>query len=158
MSFVATEPVPAPSTPDSAKVRNDGFFPDIELAHVRATVRLDGTVTDGRLRAALVDAIISVNGELDTWKGLRIASGATTLDDVPSVRIDGESVKTAHYRTAVYRWAKADLTETYRDIDNTKSGHTEADKLEGGVDDHRRAARWAISAILGIRSSTVELI
>lgn len=158
MSFNAIEPVPAPSGPTAGKISNDGFFPDIVLADVRATVRLDGTVTDGRLRAALIDAVISVNHELASWKADQVAAGAQSMEEVPAVKIDGASVKTAHYRTAVYRTAKAELTESYRDIDTTKSGHAEADKLEDGVEDHRRAARWAISAILGRTRTTVELI
>lgn len=159
MSFIATEPASTESTPpDAATIVNDGFFPDIDLNYMRAAVRLDGTVTTERLRDATVDAILFVNAELASWKTEKVAAGLDTLAEVPAPAIGGESVNLVRYRTAVFRWARADLTERYRSFDATKSGLDEADKQEDSVDDDRRAAKWSIRDLLGRPRSTIELI
>ena len=157
MSFIAT--APASSTPpDSATVANDGFFPDIDLNHMRAAVRLDGTVTNERLRDATVAAVLLVNDELAAWKASAIAAGREKLVDVPAPEVGGETINLVRYRTAVYRYARADLVERYRDFDATKSGVDQAEKLECSADDDRRAAKWSIRDLLGRPRSTVELI
>jgi hypothetical protein len=159
MSFIATEPSTTPATPEpGATVENDGWFPDIDLLRVRDAQRLDGTVTDARLRDAVIGAVIDVNTRLQAWRAAHEASGIARLADVPARMIGGESVKLALYRSAVGRLAKADLTERYRDYDSTKSGAAHAGQLETTIDDDRRAAHWAISDIVGRPRSTVELI
>lgn len=159
MNFIANEPATTPAEPaNAATVTNDGFFPDIDLDNLRVTMRLDGTVTYERLRDAAVSAIVEVNADLEAWSADQVSAGAATLADVPAKQIGGESVVLTRYRTAVYRLAKADLSERYRGFDATKSGSAAADDQEETVDDHRRAARWAISAILNKPRTTVELI
>lgn len=157
MSFIATEPTDNGTAPDAGTVTNDGFFPDINKDHLRAAMRLDGTVTDERLVDALVSAIINVNGELGTWKAASIAAGVAELESMEP-RVAGKSIKATLYRTAVYRATKADLTERYRDYDATKSGAHEAAELETTIEDDRRASKWAIRDILGLNRTTIELI
>lgn len=157
MSFIATAPS-STTPPDSATVANDGFFPDIDLNHMRAAVRLDGTVTNERLRDATVAAVLLVNDELATWKAAQIAAGIDALVDVPAPEIGGETINLVRYRAAVYRYARADLVERYRDYDATKSGADQAEKLECSADDDRRAAKWSIRDMLGKPRSTIELI
>lgn len=158
MSFIATDPTSNPTSPAGAAiVTNDGFFPDIDLDKLRDTMRLDGTVTPARLRDAAIAAVISVNDELQDWKATQVAAGVATLASVAPM-IGGVGVQLSRYLAAVYRTAKADLTERYRDFDSTKEGEAKADQLEVTIGDHRRAARWAIRDLLGVPRSTIELI
>lgn len=157
-SFVATAAPAVAATPIDGTLTNDGFFPDIDLSALRDAMRLDGTVALERLRHAARDAILTVNDELAAWRARQRAAGAATLADVPAPRIDGESALVARYWRAVYHLTHADVTEKYRGYDTTKSGGQVAADLAATVDDSRRAARWAISDILGIARSTVELI
>ncbi|MBK3336912.1 head completion/stabilization protein [Burkholderia pseudomallei] len=157
-SFVATAAPAVAATPIDGTLTNDGFFPDIDLSALRDAMRLDGTVALERLRHAARDAILTVNDELAAWRARQRAAGAATLADVPAARIDGESALVARYWRAVYHLTHADVTEKYRGYDTTKSGGQVAADLAATVDDSRRAARWAISDILGIARSTVELI
>jgi hypothetical protein len=62
------------------------------------------------------------------------------------------------YRRAVYSTAGAELAERYRGFDATGSGNANADQLTPTIDEYRRDARWAISDILGLGRTTVELI
>jgi len=158
MSFIATEPVATPQQPPKgAAVANDGFFPDIDLQRLRNTARLDGTVTEDRLRNAVVDAVISVNNELADWKARQQLTGVRVLAQLEP-KVDGEAVQLHRYLTAIYRTVKADLNEQFRNFDATKSGHDEADLLGQIADAERRAAKWAIRDLLGLSRSTVELI
>lgn len=148
---------PAPA-PKSGLILNSGFFPDIDPNDVRSVMRIDGTVTEQRLRQMLVEATISVNAELATWRQEQQTAGYSTLDAVPAEQVDVESTLLAKYRRAVYCTTAADLAERYRNFDSTKSGHKSAEEMEPSIDDLRRDARWALSDLLGIGRSTIELI
>lgn len=145
-----------PATPGT--VANDGWFPDIDLAGLRDAMRLDGTVTDERLRLATLDALASVNDELATWQAAQVAAGHTDLASVPASHVDGVSVHIVRYRRAIYHRVRADVLEQYRGYDTTKSGANHASDTADAVSEARRNVRWAINAIRGIPLSTVELI
>ncbi|WP_071335489.1 head completion/stabilization protein [Burkholderia contaminans] len=160
MSFVSTPPLSrAPAETEPAKpIKNDPFYPDVALEQARDTMRLDGSVTDARLRHELLDAVASVNDELRGARAAWQADGVGQLATVPAEQLDGESVLLHNYRRAVYCLAKASLIERYRDYDTTGDGARRADELEPQGDELRRDARWAISALLRRPRVTVELI
>lgn len=158
MSFVSTPPLAQPPQTAAPPIANDAFYPDVSLEHARDTMRLDGSVTDARLRHEMLAAIASVNDELRTARTAWRDAGFARLADVPADQLDGESVLLQHYRRAVYCLAKATLIERYRDYDTTGDGARRADDLEPQSDELRRDARWAISDIVGRPRVTVELI
>ena len=121
-------------------------------------MRLDGTVTQERLRPAVLDAIASVNEDLRAWRIAQHAAGHADLASVPTMRIDGVSANVLRYRRAVYNLTRADLTEQYRAYDATKSGGQHAEDLEATICESRRNVRWALNDIRGISRSTIELI
>lgn len=163
MTYIDDVPVTQvpPAAPMVKDITNDGFFPDISMPAMRDAMRLDQTVTDQRLRPALVSAIITTNKLLEDWKAAKLAAGIVTLGDVPAAKVDGESELAAHYRRAVYSFAKADMFEGYRDYDTTAAALTDKKNMEwmdAAPDVQRRNAHWAISDILGRTHATVELI
>lgn len=153
-SFFAAEPTAAGQN----LIVNDGFFPDIDVDTATAAMRQDGTVTAERLRAALVEAALSVNADLGAWRTEQQAAGYETLESVPSAQIDSKSAHLHRYLRAVYCEARAGLIERYRDYDATAAGDRKAEALMQAVEDLRRDARWATSDIIGRPRSTVELI
>lgn len=155
MSFVVAAPA---ADPVEAPISSSAFWPAIDPVKLRASQRIDSSITPDRLRAALIEAIASVNGELETWRQTQIAATYATLAAVPAEQIDNISILLHRYERAVGCFAKADVTEHMRDYDTTNEGHRQADALDPVIDELRRDARWAISAILGIGRSTVELI
>ena len=158
-SFFARPDPPTTGAADgAASVKNDGWFPDIDMTDLRDAMRLDGTVTQERLRLAVLDAIASVNSELLTWQATQRIAGHTDLASVPTARVDGLSTHVLRYRRAVYNLTRADLNEQYRAYDATKSGGQHADDLEATICESRRNARWALSDIRGIPRSTIELV
>jgi hypothetical protein len=161
MSFIAIAPAAASTSPDPLVIENDGWFPDIELSHMRAAMRLDGTVTDERLAQAVIVAMLNVNEELEDWQKEKQAAGCVSMMEVPASTINRESKLTIHYRRAVYSMAKADLIERYRDIDTTATSLTDKKSMEWMNDapsEQRRNAHWAVADILGRTHATVELI
>ncbi|MBU1350625.1 MAG: head completion/stabilization protein [Gammaproteobacteria bacterium] len=160
MSFVSTAKPPVVGT--ETPVENHPWFPAISPDALRKTCRLDGTVTPDRLRLAVVTALRSVNGELREWREAQQAGGYDSLAAVPCDQLDGESEHLARYRQAVYSHVLADMAEAYRDISTTPSSDGKGDRIkektESRADAHRQTMRWAISDILGIGRTTVELI
>ncbi len=160
MSFLA--PAPIPDT--GVSIKNDTFFPDIDLDAMRDVQRLDGTVTAPRLKAEVEEAMLYVNGALSTWRAQRTAEGYTSLADVKSVggnpvaEIDGKTALELRYTRAVFCWANANLIERYRNFDATATGRKEDDAARPGADELRRDAAWAINDIAGVSRNTVELI
>lgn len=157
-SFVATAAPTVTATPIEGTLQNNGWFPDIDLAALRDAMRLDGTVTLKRLRHAALEAVLTVNDELTAWRDRQRAAGYASLADVPAERIGAESAHVYRYRRAIYHLAHADVTEKYPGLDSTKSGGQIGATLTDTVDESRRNARWAISGILDIPRSTIELI
>lgn len=155
MSFVTTSPA---NPIEEAPISSGSFWPVIDPAAVREAQRIDGTIAAPRLREALIAAIGAVNRELIAYRALNAVAGYATLSAVPAEAIDSVSVHVHSYYRAVGCLTKANLIERYRDYDTTAAGNKKADQMENPIDDLRRDARWAISDILGIGRTTVELI
>lgn len=160
MSFIATANPPV--TGAEAIVTGDGWWPDFNPVEVRNACLLDGTVTPDRLRKALVEAFASVTDELGVWRVARESEGVASLSDVPGRMIDGEKISLHRFRRAVHECLMADLQEGYRGIDTTPQAVGKTERVTEGVaakiEEHRRKMRWAISDLLGINRSTVDLI
>lgn len=160
MSFIATANPPVIGA--EQPVQNHPWFPAVSLHDLRNVCLLDGTVTPSRLRHALLNALDTVNGELRAFRIQHEAQGHADLAAVPCEQLDGTSANVARYLRAVYAHVQADMAEAYRDIDTTPSGDGKAErvreKIEARIEDHRRTMRWALSDLLAIPRTTVELI
>lgn len=155
--FVATAPVP-PADASIDAIANDGWFPTLSIADTRNAVRLDGTVTDERLRAALVNAMMDVNRQLRSFKAERAALGQASLEAASAGElVDGKPRLVLLYLRAVMCSAKADLTERYRDFD-ADAANPRVKDVEPSTDEQRRNAQWAVRDILGQSHVFVELI
>lgn len=153
--FIAAEPPGPPGPP----IDNGEFWPAIDMRALQKAMRLDGTTTPERQRAAATVAMINVNRELKPWRIAQQALGYPRLADVPfDDAVDGESPLLHNYRRAVYCLTKANLTERYRDFDATAKGDRRAAQLESEVGDLWRDARWALREIQGLNHNTVSLI
>ncbi|WP_439587640.1 head completion/stabilization protein [Hydrogenophaga sp.] len=156
MSFLANQsPPPADEEPT---VANDGWFPDLKPARIRAQARLDGTVTPLRLRSAIATAMAEVNAELVAFKARHLAAGACDLESVPGPEVADEVIWALHYRNAITSHILAALSESYRHVDTTAEGERKAEELEATTAGHRRNLHWSIAALCGRPRTTVELI
>ncbi|MEH6565109.1 MAG: head completion/stabilization protein [Halopseudomonas sp.] len=145
-------------TSDTFELTNDGWFPDIDANLARETLRLDGSITDARLEAALVNAMLSVNQDLAGFKALAVVMLHPSLGDMPSSQINEESRLVHLYKRAVICTAGAELVERYRSFDTSAEGNKNAEALTPNIDELRRDARWAVRDLLGTRRTSVALI
>lgn len=153
-SLVATKH-PLPASTDIADV-DDGdeivtagdFWPVICLRELRLAARITGGVTTTRLMHVATEAVGHVIEQLEQWQiNQQVNLAYKTLQDVPAVQINGESVKAHRYRRAVYAIARALVLEGYRDVDTTPKGDKDAAKLDLQREDLWRDARWCIADI-----------
>ena len=54
----------APTTMPDESISNDGFFPNLQLNLIRESVRLDGSVSNPRLKDAAIAAMLEINEQL----------------------------------------------------------------------------------------------
>ena len=155
--FVATAPSPPAADPQDA-IANDGWFPPLSMANTRNAMRLDGTVTPERLRAALVNAMMDINRQLRAFKAERAALGQASLEAASAGElVDGQPRLVLLYLRAVMCSAKADLVERYRDFD-ADGNRSRLEDHEPSADEQRRNAQWAVRDILGQPHVHAELI
>jgi len=148
----------ASGTVASGHINTDPFWPSIDLDNLRATLRIDASVTPARLETAVIAAAINLNRELSDWRAAQQAAGYTTLDEVPGDRIKDVSVKAHLYRRAIEAGTGAEVCERYRDYSATNTGNNKAEDVAPSIDDYRRDLRWAIRDFLKKSRTTVELI
>lgn len=145
------------NTPGEA-IRNNDFFPTVRLLDVRNTMRIDGTITNERLKHAIIDAIATVNLDLKDFRKKHQASGKQSLDACDDEEINGTSLLEYQYKRAVYSLAAANLYERYRSFDSTKDGSDKAEELLNTAGDLRRDYHFAVRDILGTQRLITELI
>jgi hypothetical protein len=143
----------APTTTPDESILNDGFFPNLQLNLIREAVRLDGSVSNARLKDAAIAAILEINEQLRSLK-----LKAATLNELATSTIDGKPNTELLYLRAVHSAIAADINEKYRSYDSTSDGQKRAEQLAPTIDDHRRNLRWAIRDLLGTSRCSVELI
>ena len=151
-AFVASGPV------IGGHINTDPFWPSIDLDNLRATLRIDASVTPARLETAVIAAAIDLNRELSDWRAAQQAAGYATLADVPGDRIKDVSVQAHLYRRAIEAATGAEVCERYRDYSATNTGNNKAEETAPTIDDYRRDLRWAVRDFLGKNRTTVELI
>lgn len=151
--------IPDPIATVEAIVTDD-WYPSIDPAHLRREHRLGNTtvVTPERLRAAIREALISIDNQLGVWAMQQTAAGYATLANVPARRIDGESRLVISFHRAIGALTKLELVERARDLDTTPAGDRDAGALDPTIGELRRDAVHAIRDILGRTRTDVELI
>ena len=154
--IIVTDP---PGKPPITGVLDAGaFWPHIELAKLRDTVDVDGSVTAARLTHAASSALASVVLDLSAWAATQQAAGFVALSSVPAVTINGVSVNVLRFERAVYAYAKAELAQRYAGADATGRAERGDDGRELQASDYRADALSAVRDILGVARFESELI
>lgn len=157
-AFTGNTTSPLPSEDIQPILKNDDWWPDIDMQAMRAQVRILGDVTDERLLECTRIAVLDVNVELKDWKAAQCKLGYTNLEQVPAESVDGKSGWVFYYLRAVFHTVDADLVEQYLNFDTTGTGDKRADELKERKATARRNKRWAISRILQISKVKVGLL
>lgn len=148
----------APANEPERVIVNDGWFPDIDPADIRADRRIRDVVTPRRMRTAILGAIMTTRVDLRVWAAMHREAGSASLAEVPADTIDGESVLVLAYQRAIGAYARAELVEGYRDTDLTGRGDRRVEDVAPSIGELRRDALYAIRDMLAVGRVTVELI
>lgn len=146
-----------PRGESSADIDLGSFWPKVSPADFRLAMKLDGSVTEERIRVALIDATVTVIEGLSEWKIAQLESGVTELTRI-GLQIDGKGQHVHRFTRAVHCLAAASIAERYRGTDATGAGNQKADLIESPIEDLRRDAFWAMADIRGTQRTVVELI
>jgi len=149
MGFVAN----GNNTPSQIQIKSDPFYPIILLDHIREIVRIDGAVTNERLKQAIIEEVLDINRLLVSLK-----AKASILSELSTAQINDQPDTDFLYLSAVANGVAAKVNENYRNYDSSNSGAKRAEQAECTVDDYRRNKQWAIQHLLGENHSVVELI
>ena len=149
MGFVAN----GNNTPSQIIIKSDSFYPNVALDHIREIVRIEGAVTDDRLKQAIIEEVIDINRLLKSLK-----DKAAQLSDLSTTQINDQPETDFLYISAIANGVAAKINENYRNYDSSNAGGKKAEDAELTVDDYRRNKQWAILQLLGENHTVVELI
>lgn len=143
---------PPPSTdPVDASIAADGWFPPVEMAAIRDTIRLgEGVVTTARLQAAMEGAILSALRDLAEWSIARAIDGAASLAEVTAQQIAGRNRAVLLWERVVRYYTAAELADQHRDITATDEGLDRAEEKAVTADHYRRLAYAAVADLTSI--------
>lgn len=137
---------------------NNGFFPDIQLSEIRNAMRIDGTVTNERLKHSALDAMQTVNRDLKDFRLKAQTQGKSRLSVCDEEQLNDESELDYLYKRAVFCLTTANLYERYRSFDSTREGDQKADQLIDTAGDLKRDYHFAVRDILGGHRMIAELV
>jgi hypothetical protein len=87
----------APTTMPDESISNDGFFPNLQLNLIRESVRLDGSISNPRLKDAAIAAMLEINEQLRSLK-----FKASALSELATSTIDGKPNTELLYLRAIH--------------------------------------------------------
>ncbi|MFX5124465.1 head completion/stabilization protein [Acinetobacter baumannii] len=149
MGFVAN----GNNTPSQIEIKSDPFYPSVALDRIREIVRIDGAVTNERLKQTIIEEVIDINRLL-----IRLKDQASNLSDLSKLQVNDLPETDFLYLSAIANGVAAKVNENYRNYDSSDSGVKKAKEAECTVDDYRRNKQWAIQQLLGENHTVVELI
>ncbi|HCM9740047.1 head completion protein [Acinetobacter baumannii] len=149
MGFVAN----GNNTPSQIEIKSDPFYPSVALDRIREIVRIDGAVTNERLKQTIIEEVIDINRLL-----IRLKDQVSKLSDLSKLQVNDLPETDFLYLSAIANGVAAKVNENYRNYDSSDSGVKKAKEAECTVDDYRRNKQWAIQQLLGENHTVVELI
>lgn len=151
-------PSPKPTVIGDEVIINNGFFPDIQLSEIRNAMRIDGTVTNERLKHSALDAMQTVNRDLKDFRLKAQTQGKSRLNLCDEEQLNDESELVYLYKRAVFCLTTANLYERYRSFDSTREGDQKADQLIDTAGDLKRDYHFAVRDLLGGNRMIAELV
>lgn len=136
-------PLVATSQVKDKTIPNGAFYPEISTQDFAATTRLDGSVSDERLKASLTLAIIKIERELKKW-----ADSLTDYSTLEEYDTANNSNKCKLYEFAVFNEARAEITVHHKDFDSTPHQKVSDEDIQKTVDEYRRTKQDCITMIL----------
>ena len=137
-------------------IKNDGFWPDLDLSEFQIERAMSPNINDRLLRDAIVSAVVEINFTLEQYKSKQISKGLNTASNCGVVSVDGTSSTVIIYKKAVFARAKADLIGEFVSIASRddKLGESQKEMKSALLAESTREIR----KLLGLRRCGVALI
>ena len=139
-------------------ISNQSFWPDLELADFINDCRVPADLPEATVKAHLIDAMIDVNTRLDKYRNEQTAAGYKKLEDVPSEKINIQSIQVSLYVRAVFCHGKASVLRDFPAVDRRSASENQAKSSEETEDQYLQYADEAINRFLKMCAINVELI
>ncbi len=147
------------SSYQDTEITNDGFWPDLNAGDFE---RLRGTPTaqdEERITYAVVNAISSVNLQLEKLKTRYQTQGIFKAEDVEAFpKVGGKNRIVIQYQSAVFARAKADLLPDFSTVHQKKEGDHLAERSLETKNELLAESERIIRNMLGKGRATAALI
>lgn len=129
----------------------DGWFPGIDTGEVRKRIRLgEGSVTEDRLKEAVIGAILSGLKALSVWRTARALEGKGDLQSVTEDQVAGQNVAVILWQRVIVYYAAAELLDGHTDVAATDDALDREDQKRLTADSYRRKAYEAVADLRAI--------
>jgi len=149
-----TNLVSTPARPvdaEDATMAVDGWFPPVDIASIRASLRIgEGIVTAERMIGAVEGAILTALQALGEWRTAHATAGIATLADIADINIGDRSRPEVLWDRIIRYYTAAEIADNYRDISATSDGRDRAEEENLTADEYRRHAHNAVADLLSI--------
>lgn len=141
------------------EITNDGFWPDVNAGDFE---RLRGTPAaqdDERIAFAVVNAIASVNLQLEALKAKYQTQGIAKAEDIQAFpMVNNKNRIVVQYQSAVFARAKADLLPDLSTVHQKKEGDHLAERSLETKNELLAESERIVRNMLGKGRASVELI
>lgn len=93
---------------------HDTFWPPVNLKQLRGALSLNSTISEARLKIAVLGATLKVNKTLAAWRFNLRQQGYVHLEHVPAPSIDDCSILVTHYINAIETTTALELFQHFK--------------------------------------------
>jgi hypothetical protein len=140
-------------------ISNDGFWPDINAGDFQRMRGTPAAQDEERIAYAVVNAMASVNLELEMLKTGYIAEGIAKAADIDAFpKIGDKNRIEIQYQAAVFARAKADLLPDFSTVHQKKEGDHLAERSLEIKNELLAESERIIRNLLGMNRASVALL
>ena len=147
-----------PTTFVDQVIENDGFWPSLSVAEFQKGYRLPAEYLGEMLAADLTMAMGEVNNDLADCKDRCLATGATTLAEVPAQFLRKCADPAATYLRAVYMRAKSTLLTQFATVNRRESAENIGKELPERSETFLAYSQAAVRSLQGRGRITAALL
>jgi len=136
-------------------ITNDGFFPDIKVADFQNVFHEVTEVDFEKVIFTLRSSILKVNRQLKTVKANTTESSLVESDNEKLGDVSGLEIE---YQSAVFGTAKTELLPLIINIVSREKANDIEANINALKREYKTQSNQAIRSLLGLGSSTVEVI
>ncbi|WP_429134263.1 head completion/stabilization protein [Aeromonas hydrophila] len=140
-------------------ITNDGFWPDVVVAHFEQARATPAELDAQTIQAALLAAVEEINLQLEQAKHAFQAKGYQCAGDVPGPSIkDGHNAVSAQYLAAVFARAKAALIPEFASVTERATANNQAERAPSLYAQLLAESQQLVRSIKGKRRASAALI